>query len=224
MSYPSRKIWRIRACTHQRPQRNKLNTPYPKRLNTPYSKYGINIIFWKISSVVPTPRNPQYAISNTWIRRDLDNSTSNVLIPLDSWTSRLLVYKLLLGLKDFKMILIITTAQGEYEMWKLMIGSKNFKYKLTLWDVIENGNLFKPVARTTTNADGTSTSLILGPVTADEKTQKKNDVKARSMLLMALSNEHLLTFHSVQGCQDFVSDIQTRIGVKMLQRSLRRLF
>ncbi|GJR52005.1 hypothetical protein Tco_1402526, partial [Tanacetum coccineum] len=29
----------------------------------------------------------------------------------------------------------------------------------------------------------------------DEKTQKKNDVKARSMLLMALPNEHLLTFN-----------------------------
>ncbi|GJZ11071.1 hypothetical protein Tco_0545830 [Tanacetum coccineum] len=89
--YPSRKIRRIRACTHQRPQRNKLNTLYLKRLNTPYSKNGINIIFWKISSVVPTPRNSQYAVSNTG---DLDNSTSNVLIPLDSWTSGLLVYKL----------------------------------------------------------------------------------------------------------------------------------
>ncbi|GJW10811.1 hypothetical protein Tco_1576638 [Tanacetum coccineum] len=28
------------------------------------------------------------------IRRDLDNSTNNVLIPLDSWTSGLLVYRL----------------------------------------------------------------------------------------------------------------------------------
>ncbi|GKC23410.1 hypothetical protein Tco_1025560, partial [Tanacetum coccineum] len=64
-SYPSRKIRRIRACTHQRPQRIKLNTPYPERLNTPYSRYGMNIIFWKISSVVPTPRNPQYAVSNS---------------------------------------------------------------------------------------------------------------------------------------------------------------
>ncbi|GJX27885.1 putative reverse transcriptase domain-containing protein [Tanacetum coccineum] len=33
------------------------------------------------------------------------------------------------------------------------------------------------------------------PVTTDEKTQKNNDVKARSMLLMALPNEHLLTFN-----------------------------
>ncbi|GJU56563.1 hypothetical protein Tco_1230277 [Tanacetum coccineum] len=59
--YPSRKIRRIRACTHKRPQRIKLNTPYQERLNTPYSRYGMNIIFWKISNVVPTLRNPQYA-------------------------------------------------------------------------------------------------------------------------------------------------------------------
>ncbi|GKA50354.1 hypothetical protein Tco_0743427 [Tanacetum coccineum] len=97
--YPSRKIRRIRACTHQRPQRNKDQYAVSKGLNTPYSRYGINIIFWKISSVVPTLRNPQYAVSNSWIRRDLDNSTSNILIPLDSWTSGLLVYKLPLSVK-----------------------------------------------------------------------------------------------------------------------------
>ncbi|GJV24704.1 hypothetical protein Tco_1377399 [Tanacetum coccineum] len=32
------------------------------------------------------------------------------------------------------------------------------------------------------------------PVAAEEKTNKKNDVKARSLLLMALPNEHQLTF------------------------------
>ncbi|GJR47571.1 hypothetical protein Tco_1315674 [Tanacetum coccineum] len=66
--YPSRKIQRIRACTYQRPQRNKDQYAVSRGLNTPYSRYGINIIFWKISSVVPTLRNPQYAVSNTWIR------------------------------------------------------------------------------------------------------------------------------------------------------------
>ncbi|GKG56503.1 hypothetical protein Tco_0579827, partial [Tanacetum coccineum] len=43
----------------------KLNMPYPEKTNTPYWKYGMNIIFWKISSVVPTLRNPQYAVSNS---------------------------------------------------------------------------------------------------------------------------------------------------------------
>ncbi|GJZ73303.1 reverse transcriptase domain-containing protein [Tanacetum coccineum] len=50
--YPSRKIRRIRACTHQRPQR----------------------------------KEDQYVVN-------LDNSTNNVLLPLDSWTSGLLEYK-----------------------------------------------------------------------------------------------------------------------------------
>ncbi|GJV44930.1 hypothetical protein Tco_1429466 [Tanacetum coccineum] len=67
--YPSRKIRRIRACTHQRPLMNKDQYAVSRGLNTQYSRYRINIIFWKISSVVPTPRNPQYAVSNSWIRR-----------------------------------------------------------------------------------------------------------------------------------------------------------
>ncbi|GKA36004.1 zinc finger, CCHC-type containing protein [Tanacetum coccineum] len=42
-------------------KRNEDQYAVSKGLNTPYSRYGINIIFWKISNVVPTPRNPQYA-------------------------------------------------------------------------------------------------------------------------------------------------------------------
>ncbi|GKD71673.1 hypothetical protein Tco_1325763 [Tanacetum coccineum] len=79
-------------------------------------------------------------------------------------------------------------------------------------DVIENGNSFKPVAQTTTNAKGTSTTLIPGPVTADEKVQKKNDVNARSMLLMALTNEHLLTFNQYKDAKTLFAAIQTRFG------------
>ncbi|GJW15204.1 hypothetical protein Tco_0019337 [Tanacetum coccineum] len=50
-------------------KRNEDQYAVSRGLNTPYSRYGINIIFWKISNVVPTPRNPQYAVSNTWIRQ-----------------------------------------------------------------------------------------------------------------------------------------------------------
>ncbi|GJY22005.1 ribonuclease H-like domain-containing protein, partial [Tanacetum coccineum] len=46
----------------------------------------------------------------------------------------------------------------------------------------ESGNSFKPAARVTTNADGTSTSTTPGAVTAEERIQKKNDVKARKSL------------------------------------------
>ncbi|GJY87285.1 hypothetical protein Tco_0501913, partial [Tanacetum coccineum] len=52
--------------------------------------------------------------------------------------------------------------QGEYDMWRLRIEQYFQVQDYALWDVIENGNSFKPAAQTTTNADGTSTSLIPG--------------------------------------------------------------
>ncbi|GKB47888.1 hypothetical protein Tco_0898641, partial [Tanacetum coccineum] len=81
-----------------------------------------------------------------------------------------------------------------------------------LWDIIENGNSFNPVARTTTNVDGTSTSTIPGLVTTEEKTQKKNDVKAKSMLLMVLPNEHQLTFNQYKDADTLFAAIQTIFG------------
>ncbi|GJW72791.1 hypothetical protein Tco_0132161 [Tanacetum coccineum] len=44
-----------------------------------------------------------------------------------------------------------------------------------LWDVIENGNSFKPTVQSIANADGTSTTMIPGPITTEEKAQKKKD-------------------------------------------------
>ncbi|GJV46364.1 ribonuclease H-like domain-containing protein [Tanacetum coccineum] len=71
--------------------------------------------------------------------------------------------------------------QGEYDMWRLRIEQYFQVQDYALWDVIENGNSFKLVPQKTTNADGSSTLLIPGPVTTEEKIQKKNDVKARSI-------------------------------------------
>ncbi|GKD88572.1 hypothetical protein Tco_1364079 [Tanacetum coccineum] len=99
--------------------------------------------------------------------------------------------------------------QGEYEMWKLIIEQYFQVQDYALWDVIKNGNSFKPTT-TTTNADGSLTTLIPDPVTADKKSQKKNDVKARSILLMALPNEHLLTFNQYKDAKILFAAIQIR--------------
>ncbi|GJT22741.1 putative reverse transcriptase domain-containing protein [Tanacetum coccineum] len=70
--------------------------------------------------------------------------------------------------------------QGEYDMWRLRIEQYFQVQDYALWDVIENGNSFKPVAQTTTNADGTSTSLIPGPVTKKTKVKRIMRVKAKA--------------------------------------------
>nr|GEV96423.1 hypothetical protein [Tanacetum cinerariifolium] len=76
-------------------------------------------------------------------------------------------------------------------LWKIlkisfMIRMSYISTDYALWDVIENRNAFKPAAQTTTNADGTSTKLIPGPITTEEKVQKNNDVKTRNLNLKFL--------------------------------------
>nr|GEW57863.1 reverse transcriptase domain-containing protein [Tanacetum cinerariifolium] len=88
----------------------------------------------------------------------------------------------------------------------------------------KNGNSFNPVPQTTANADGISASTIPGPVTTEEKAQKNNNVKARSMLLMALPNEHLLTLSQYKDAKTLFESIQARFGgndaIKKTQKTL----
>ncbi|GJY26752.1 ribonuclease H-like domain-containing protein [Tanacetum coccineum] len=50
------------------------------------------------------------------------------------------------------------------------------------------------------------------PATIEEKTCKKNDVKARSLLLMALPNEHQLTFDQYVDAQSMFAAVKARFG------------
>ncbi|GJR47129.1 putative ribonuclease H-like domain-containing protein [Tanacetum coccineum] len=82
---------------------------------------------------------------------------------------------------------------GEYEMWVIRIKQYFQIQDYALWEVIKTGNscVFVPQIA---QENGTSVIKMSVFVTAEEKTNKKNDVKARSLLFMALPNEHQLTF------------------------------
>ncbi|GJT66681.1 copia protein [Tanacetum coccineum] len=58
--------------------------------------------------------------------------------------------------------------------------------------------------------NGTSVTKMSIPVTAEEKTNKKNDVKERSLLLIALPNEHQLTFSQYPDAKSMFAAIETR--------------
>nr|GEU73660.1 hypothetical protein [Tanacetum cinerariifolium] len=88
----------------------------------------------------------------------------------------------------------------------------------------ENGNSFKPVAETITNDAGTSTKHIPGPVTNEEKAQKKNDVKERSMLLVELPNEHLMTFNQYKDAKTLFVAIEIRLGGNEATKKTQKTF
>nr|GEV35746.1 ribonuclease H-like domain-containing protein [Tanacetum cinerariifolium] len=84
--------------------------------------------------------------------------------------------------------------------------------------------MLKQVAETTTDDAGTSTTFILGLVTIEEKAKKKNDVKAKSMLLMALPKEHMMTFNQYKDAKTLFAAIETRFGgneaIKKTQKTI----
>ncbi|GJT44438.1 putative ribonuclease H-like domain-containing protein [Tanacetum coccineum] len=97
--------------------------------------------------------------------------------------------KKVLGLKRLHGFLEVTTAQ----------------------EAIENGDSWVSVPQTT-QENGTTVTKMSIPSTAEEKTNKKNDVKARGLLLMALPNEHQLTFSQYPDAKSMFAAIETRFG------------
>ncbi|GJW72056.1 putative ribonuclease H-like domain-containing protein [Tanacetum coccineum] len=101
---------------------------------------------------------------------------------------------------------------GEYEMWVIRIKQYFQVQDYALWEVIENGNSWVSVPQTS-QENGTSVTKMSVPVTAEEKTNKKNDVKARSLLLMALPNEHQLTFSQYSDAKTMIQKLVSRLAI-----------
>ncbi|GKC95407.1 ribonuclease H-like domain-containing protein, partial [Tanacetum coccineum] len=114
--------------------------------------------------------------------------------------------------------------QGEYDTWRLRIESYIQLQDYTLWEIIEECNSFKPVAQTTTNEDGTSTTTIPGAVTTEQKILKKNDLKARSILMMTLPSEHLLTFNKHKDAKSLFEAIEVRFGGNEATKKTQKTF
>nr|GEX42382.1 hypothetical protein [Tanacetum cinerariifolium] len=102
--------------------------------------------------------------------------------------------------------------QGDYDMWRLRIKQYFQVQDYALSDVIDSGNSFVPVTQTSTTEGGAITTTISSPITAEEKIKKKNNVKAKSMLLMTLPNEHLMTFNQYKDAKSLFAAIETRFG------------
>ncbi|GJV50120.1 hypothetical protein Tco_1440332, partial [Tanacetum coccineum] len=100
---------------------------------------------------------------------------------------------------------------GEYEMWAIRIKQYFQIQDYALWEVIENGDSWVLISQTT-QENGITVTKMSTPVTAEEKTNKNNNVKARGLLLMELPNEHQLTLSQYPDAKSMFADIETRFG------------
>nr|GEV27446.1 hypothetical protein [Tanacetum cinerariifolium] len=70
------------------------------------------------------------------------------------------------------------------------------------WEVIENGNS-PPITKV---VEGVET--VIAPLTAEEKSQRKLELKIRITLLMGIPNEHKLKFNSIKDAKSLLQAIE----------------
>ncbi|GJU55330.1 hypothetical protein Tco_1229044 [Tanacetum coccineum] len=106
---------------------------------------------------------------------------------------------------------------GDYDLWLMRIEQYFLMTDYSLWEVIKNGN--KVLRRTVGTVE-----QEYEPTTTEEKQDRRNEMKARATLLMALPNKDQLKFHSYQDAKLLMEAIEKRYGgnkeSKKVQRTL----
>ncbi|GKE07296.1 hypothetical protein Tco_1399314 [Tanacetum coccineum] len=107
---------------------------------------------------------------------------------------------------------------SEFELWRMRIEQYIYMIDYALWKVIENGN----TAIKTTVVEGVE--KVIPPTTAEEKAQKRLEVKARSTLMMGIPNEHQLKFNSIKDAKLLLEAIEKRNKPELETMSMDDLY
>ncbi|GJT56781.1 hypothetical protein Tco_0991835 [Tanacetum coccineum] len=105
---------------------------------------------------------------------------------------------------------------GEYEIWRMRIEQYIQMIDYALWEVIENGATLPK----TKIVEGVMTEMPI--TTAEEKAQRRLEVKARSTLMMGIPNEHQLKFNSIKDAKKLLEAVEKRFGGNAATRKTQR--
>nr|GEZ31788.1 hypothetical protein [Tanacetum cinerariifolium] len=95
---------------------------------------------------------------------------------------------------------------NEFDLWKMRIEQYFLMTDYSLWEVILNGDSPSP----TRIVDGAV--QIVAPTTVEQRLAKKNELKARGTLLMALPDKHQIKFNIHKDAKSFMEAIKKRFG------------
>ncbi|GJZ78618.1 hypothetical protein Tco_0643455, partial [Tanacetum coccineum] len=91
---------------------------------------------------------------------------------------------------------------GDYDLWSMRMEQYLTHTDYALWEVIVNGDA--PVVASA-SAEGP-----IPPKTAEQKLARKNELKAKSTLLLAIPDEHLLKFYGIKDANTLWEAIKVR--------------
>nr|GEV96277.1 hypothetical protein [Tanacetum cinerariifolium] len=125
---------------------------------------------------------------------------------------------------DSQSTLVVSAAKlpilnsNEFDLWKMRIEQYFLMTDYSMWKVIINGDSPIPIVV----VEGAVQPATI--LTADQKLARRNELKARGTLLMALPDKHQLKFNSHKDAKTLMVAIEKRFGrntkTKKVQKTL----
>ncbi|GJS45070.1 hypothetical protein Tco_0595191 [Tanacetum coccineum] len=95
---------------------------------------------------------------------------------------------------------------GDYDLWSMRMEQYLTHTDYALWEVIVYGDA--PVIASAS----TGTKGPIPPKTAEQKLARKNELKAKSTMLLVIPDGHLLKFHGIKDAKNLWEAIKARFG------------
>ncbi|GJU80608.1 putative ribonuclease H-like domain-containing protein [Tanacetum coccineum] len=96
---------------------------------------------------------------------------------------------------------------GDYDLWRMRMEQYLTHTDYALWEVIMNDDAPAVIASANAGSEGP-----IPPKTVEQKLARKNELKAKSTLLLAILDEHLLKFHGIKDAKSLWEAIKNRFG------------
>ncbi|GJZ77580.1 ribonuclease H-like domain-containing protein [Tanacetum coccineum] len=105
----------------------------------------------------------------------------------------------------------------EYYLWSMRMEQYLTFTDHALWEVIVNGDSVIPIASASAGAEG-----LIPPKTAEQKLARKNELKEKSTLMLAIPDEHLLKFHACKDAKSLWEAIKNRFGGNKESKKIKK--
>nr|GFC28293.1 ribonuclease H-like domain-containing protein [Tanacetum cinerariifolium] len=104
----------------------------------------------------------------------------------------------------------------EFEIWRMRIEQYIQMIDYALWEIIKNGVTLPKLQV----VEGVTTVMPI--TTVKEKAQRRLEVKARSTLMMGISNEHQLKLNSIKDAKQLLEAVEKRFSGNAATKKTKR--
>nr|GEU33550.1 hypothetical protein [Tanacetum cinerariifolium] len=107
--------------------------------------------------------------------------------------------------------------KGKYTLWSMRMEQYLTNTDYGLWQVITKGD--EP-AQTTTNENGVETEVP--PMSAQAILARQREIKAKSIMLLAIPDEYELRFHTIKDAKSLWAAINSRFGGNVESKKMKK--